>query len=308
MLIIYIAFLILTIFLAAKAEEKANVVVKECGKGAIKGIFQIDESNSGMKFLFLKDIDIIIKSVKRLADNNKNRILEILKHAKCAFRVFYAFSIVHILVCGYLALKVYTDREKWNSDVMAIRIAIIFMDVLMCYCLYLTPYFEFKRQKRLAQIGPDLFELVNSFCEYFVKMILKVGAIIIEFSVSFFAIDLLIRWMRGNNFIDDFITVLLILLIYQYILLKLIARGIFVCFKGVSKNGFIQRKLVTVKTYFDDVTTEKIYIRLKSTTFICFIVVNAMAYSLEKASHPLYSALGILFLLDTYIAERFNKK
>ena len=66
-------------------------------------------------------------------------------------------------------------------------------------------------------------------------------------------------------------------------------------------------KLKILKEYRCNNLKFKIYKRLKSNTFLGAIFIYAVAIGNFDDSNPLYEALGVLFLLDTYIEQRFDR-
>lgn len=60
-------------------------------------------------------------------------------------------------------------------------------------------------------------------------------------------------------------------------------------------------KMKCLKKYSD---SKLIYLMLKNSTYLSMVVIYAMALNMNKSEIPLIEAMSVLFLIDTFFAQK----
>ena len=90
---------------------------------------------------------------------------------------------------------------------------------------------------------------------------------------------------------------LLILMLYQYMLLKLVSNIV----KWIII--FITKKIHKLQCFEKYVKGEIMYLILKNCTYLSMVFVYAVSVGMDKSGTPLAGAIGVLFLVDTFFAQ-----
>lgn len=172
----------------------------------------------------------------------------------------------------------------------------------------LTPILIFFHWKKLSNLGYITWKFLLDMLEIIVEWFKQIIKYICEIMVSFFPMYvyiilvnkiLLCAQIKLTFWID-----LLILMLYQYMLLKLFSNII----KWIIM--FITKKIHKLQCFEKYVKGEIIYLIFKNCTYLSMVFVYAAAVGRDKSGMPLAAAIGVLSLVDTFLLrkKRYKKK
>lgn len=236
--------------------------------------------------------------VKRFIDE----VLEAYQKLLLAFFIYVIFWILYLAGIVVRIVWLFNNHYKLlEPQEHGCVMGSILMSILILYWLLLTPIFEFFHWKKLSNLGYITWKFLQDMLEKIVDWFKQIFKYVCEFMVSFFP-------MYGYIFLVKKILVivqveitfwiaLLILMVYQYMVVKL-----FSCILQriimIMTNKF--HKLQGIAKYAKD---EIMYLLLKNCTYLSMVLVYAVAVDLEQSGTPLAAAMGVLFLIDTFLAQ-----
>lgn len=221
---------------------------------------------------------------------------EIEKKYKRYWRIFcflLVLAIVHVTVWIWMLCNIFSNINNID-DMLAVRSAFVIVEIVLFYNIYLTPLFEMLKLPKLAAYGPKMWDAMQYFCD----KTTRVMGVVFEFLISMAILVLFLKFFKYLGIDDSFWLLLIFFLVYQYVILRILAK---VLKRIVFRISFFEK-------YRDEKFEKNMYMHLKSTTFIGVILVNAIALGNNQGDKTVWKAIGIVFLLDTYIEQRFTKK
>ena len=175
------------------------------------------------------------------------------------------------------------------------------MSILILYWFLLTPIFDFFHWKKLSELGYITWKFLQDKSNIIVECFKQIVKYICELLVSFFPMCgyiILVKKILVLAQIDlTFWLALLILMLYQYMLLKLVSNIV----KWIII--FITKKIHKLQCFEKYVKGEIMYLILKNCTYLSMVFVYAVSVGMDKSGTPLAGAIGVLFLVDTFFAQ-----
>lgn len=177
----------------------------------------------------------------------------------------------------------------------------ILMSIFMLYWFLLTPVFEFfhgyKPGKLKYHVWTYLQFITTKMKTQFIQIVKYCHEILFSFLSLFTYIALskiLLIFMEVEM---TFWIALLLLILYQYMILKLFSRVLQAIIKLTIKK---LNHLHFLEKYTKN---QVLYLHLKNCTYLSMVLVYAAATDSDKTATPIVAAIGVLFLIDTFFAQ-----
>lgn len=189
-----------------------------------------------------------------------------------------------------------------NDSEFGCVIASVLMSILTVYWLLLTPLFKILHFNKMANFGYKTWRLLQDGASKILLYFQIAVKYIVELVMSLFLLTCYINFFKYlYKSIDlkfEFWLALVTLILYQYMVLKIFSAIISKCF------GFFMKKCKKIDAFVKKYTSNDIlYASMKNCTYLSMILIYAMALKLDKSSTPIVSAIGVLFLLDTFLEK-----
>lgn len=259
-------------------------------------------SFKGIKDFFPKRIRQELESDSSIVKKFIDEVLEAYQKLLLAFCVYILFWILYFT--GIVVRIVWLFNNHYallDPQEHGCLIGSVLMSILILYWFLLTPIFDFFHWKKLSNLGYITWKFLLDMLEIIVEWFKQIIKYICEIMVSFFPMYiyiilvnkiLLCAQIKLTFWID-----LLILMLYQYMLLKLFSNII----KWIIM--FITKKIHKLQCFEKYVKGEIIYLIFKNCTYLSMVFVYAVAVGRDKSGMPLAAAIGVLFLVDTFFAQ-----
>ena len=259
-------------------------------------------SFKGIKDFFPKRIRQELESDSSIVKKFIAEVLEAYQKLLLAFCVYILFWILYFT--GIVVRIVWLFNNHYallDPQEHGCLIGSVLMSILILYWFLLTPIFDFFHWKKLSNLGYITWKFLLDMLEIIVEWFKQIIKYICEIMVSFFPMYvyiilvnkiLLCAQIKLTFWID-----LLILMLYQYMLLKLFSNII----KWIIM--FITKKIHKLQCFEKYVKGEIIYLIFKNCTYLSMVFVYAVAVGRDKSGMPLAAAIGVLFLVDTFFAQ-----
>lgn len=259
-------------------------------------------SFKGIKDFFPKRIRQELESDSSIVKRFIDEVLEAYQKLLLAFCVYILFWILYFT--GIVVKIVWLFNNHYallDPQEHGCLIGSVLMSILILYWFLLTPIFDFFHWKKLSNLGYITWKFLLDMLEIIVEWFKQIIKYICEIMVSFFPMYvyiilvnkiLLCAQIKLTFWID-----LLILMLYQYMLLKLFSNII----KWIIM--FITKKIHKLQCFEKYVKGEIIYLIFKNCTYLSMVFVYAVAVGRDKSGMPLAAAIGVLFLVDTFFAQ-----
>lgn len=259
-------------------------------------------SFKGIKDFFPKRIRQELESDSSIVKRFIDEVLEAYQKLLLAFCVYILFWILYFT--GIVVRIVWLFNNHYallDPQEHGCLIGSVLMSILILYWFLLTPIFDFFHWKKLSNLGYITWKFLLDMLEIIVEWFKQIIKYICEIMVSFFPMYvyiilvnkiLLCAQIKLTFWID-----LLILMLYQYMLLKLFSNII----KWIIM--FITKKIHKLQCFEKYVKGEIIYLIFKNCTYLSMVFVYAVAVGRDKSVMPLAAAIGVLFLVDTFFAQ-----
>ena len=228
-----------------------------------------------------------------------NEIIKAYTKVLFAMGIYITFWILYLIGIIIRIIWLFNDHYNGKSpEEYGCIIGSIIMSALMVYWLLLMPIFEFFHLRKSYELGYTIW----IFFQYALnEWIIPVFKYSMEFIVSFLVLygyTLLVKkFLQYFYFEMTFIIALTTLMLYQYGILKALSQILKVILQKISLRF---EGCENIKKYIKD---NIIYLILKNTTYLSMVVIYAIAVYLDKAEVPMASAIGVLFLIDTFFAQ-----
>lgn len=259
-------------------------------------------SFKGIKDFFPKRIRQELESDSSIVKRFIDEVLEAYQKLLLAFCVYILFWILYFT--GIVVRIVWLFNNHYallDPQEHGCLIGSVLMSILILYWFLLTPIFDFFHWKKLSNLRYITWKFLLDMLEIIVEWFKQIIKYICEIMVSFFPMYvyiilvnkiLLCAQIKLTFWID-----LLILMLYQYMLLKLFSNII----KWIIM--FITKKIHKLQCFEKYVKGEIIYLIFKNCTYLSMVFVYAVAVGRDKSGMPLAAAIGVLFLVDTFFAQ-----
>lgn len=259
-------------------------------------------SFKGIKDFFPKRIRQELESDSSIVKRFIDEVLEAYQMLLLAFCVYILFWILYFTGIVVRIVWLFNNHyELLDPQEHGCLIGSVLMSILILYWFLLTPIFDFFHWKKLSNLGYITWKFLLDMLEIIVEWFKQIIKYICEIMVSFFPMYvyiilvnkiLLCAQIKLTFWID-----LLILMLYQYMLLKLFSNII----KWIIM--FITKKIHKLQCFEKYVKGEIIYLIFKNCTYLSMVFVYAAAVGRDKSGMPLAAAIGVLFLVDTFFAQ-----
>ena len=259
-------------------------------------------SFKGIKDFFPKRIRQELESDSSIVKRFIDEVLEAYQKLLLAFCVYILFWILYFT--GIVVRIVWLFNNHYallDPQEHGCVIGSVLMSILILYWFLLTPIFDFFHWKKLSNLGYITWKFLQDKLEIIVEWFKQIIKYICEIMVSFFPmygyIILVNKILLSAQIKLTFWIDLLILMLYQYMLLKLFSNII----KWIIM--FITKKIHKLQCFEKYVKGEIIYLIFKNCTYLSMVFVYAVAVGRDKSGMPLAAAIGVLFLVDTFFAQ-----
>ena len=259
-------------------------------------------SFKGIKDFFPKRIRQELESDSSIVKIFIDEVLEAYQKLLLAFCVYILFWILYFT--GIVVRIVWLFNNHYallDPQEHGCVIGSVSMSILILYWFLLTPIFDFFHWKKLSNLGYITWKFLQDKLEIIVEWFKQIIKYICEIMVSFFPmygyIILVNKILLSAQIKLTFWIDLLILMLYQYMLLKLFSNII----KWIIM--FITKKIHKLQCFEKYVKGEIIYLIFKNCTYLSMVFVYAVAVGRDKSGMPLAAAIGVLFLVDTFFAQ-----
>ncbi len=236
--------------------------------------------------------------LKRFIDE----VLEAYQKLLLASFIYVIFWILYLVGIVVRVVWLFNNHyELLEPQELGCVMGSILMSILVLYWLLLTPIFEFFHWKKLSDLGYITWKFLQDMTEKIVDWFKQISKYICEFMVSFFPMYGYIFLVKKIFAIIQveitFWIALLILMVYQYMGVKL--------FSCILQKiiMFMTKKISKLQGVEKYAKGEIMYLLLKNCTYLSMVFVYAVAVDSEQSSTPLAAALGVLFLIDTFLAQ-----
>ena len=259
-------------------------------------------SFKGIKDFFPKNIRRELESDSSIVKRFIDEVLKAYQKLLLAFYIYVLFWILYLT--GIVVRIVWLFNNHYallEPQEYGCVIASILMSILILYWFLLTPIFDFFHWKKLSELGYITWKFLQDMSNIIVEWFKQIIKYICELIVSFFPMYgyiILVKKILVFAQIDlTFWLALLILMLYQYMLLKLVSNIV----KWIII--FITKKIHKLQCFEKYVKGEIMYLILKNCTYLSMVFVYAVSVGMDKSGTPLAGAIGVLFLVDTFFAQ-----
>ena len=259
-------------------------------------------SFKGIKDFFPKRIRQELESDSSIVKRFIDEVLEAYQKLLLAFCVYILFWILYFT--GIVVRIVWLFNNHYallDPQEHGCLIGSVLMSILILYWFLLTPIFDFFHWKKLSNLGyitwKFLLDMLEIIVEWFKQIIKYICEIMVSFFPMYVYIILINTILLYAQITLTFWIDLLILMLYQYMLLKLFSNII----KWIIM--FITKKIHKLQCFEKYVKGEIIYLIFKNCTYLSMVFVYAVAVGRDKSGMPLAAAIGVLFLVDTFFAQ-----
>ncbi|MDY4838515.1 MAG: hypothetical protein SO160_03090 [Lachnospiraceae bacterium] len=259
-------------------------------------------SFKGIKDFFPKRIRQELESDSSIVKRFIDEVLEAYQKLLFAFCVYILFWILYFT--GIVVRIVWLFNNHYallDPQEHGCVIGSVLMSILILYWFLLTPIFDFFHWKKLSNLGyitwKFLLDMLEIIVEWFKQIIKYICEIMVSFFPMYVYIILVNKILLSAQIKLTFWIDLLILMLYQYMLLKLFSNII----KWIIM--FITKKIHKLQCFEKYVKGEIIYLIFKNCTYLSMVFVYAVAVGRDKSGMPLAAAIGVLFLVDTFFAQ-----
>ena len=256
-----------------------------------------------LKDILPKQVEAKLKKNAKIVDSLRRKVIKKYKRCFCAFLIYYFFGVVYITGIIVAIFLMYNGFfAKTNSVEFGMIIGCVPMCILVAYWFFLMPIFKYFKLKIMEDIGYILWsflrKLTNKIVDYLKSAITYlVGLVISCFTLYYYTY--LVKLMFDNFKIGmNLWLVLIAFMLYQYMILHILACVVFVVMKWLTKKMSIINKYI--EKYCD---IEVLYGLIKNGTYLSMVIVYAIALEADKANTPIAAAIGILFLFDSFVMQ-----
>jgi hypothetical protein len=258
-------------------------------------------------------------------DIKKESIDEVMKACKCLFYTSICYLLVGILyqICTvYLFMHPFYTYSDFGVYKLSYTVTIFIMQEFLFFWLFLTPIFQalgWHIAVRLGNVSWDSSQkTLEKVIDYAYKVLRYFFGMLFTFALLklyFFIIEKVCLSPQENPFFLN----LMLLMLYQYVILKLLIVLLKLLIIGILK--FIIRPLKKILLgmrkkikllqqlkqwllqYFEKYSKDEIlYLTLKNYTYLSMVLLYTLGL-VQYADSPLVMAIGTLFLIDVFLVQ-----
>ena len=265
-------------------------------------------SFNGIKDFSPKKIRRELESDSSIEKKIIDETIKAYQNVLLAFCIYISFWILYLILIVVRIVWLCNHYRLLNPQEGGSVSASIVMSVLVSYWLFLTPIFELFNLNKLSNLGyitwKFLQDILDKCQKKFHSIIKYFCQILVSFILMYVYIFFVKKVLNSVQIKINFWNALIILMLYQYMILKLLSNIIIFIAIKINKIQYLER-------YADD---NILYLFLKNSTYLSMVLVYATAVDEGKAEAPFIAAIGILFLIDTFfdkekeIQEKIGKK
>lgn len=256
-----------------------------------------------LKDILPNQVEAKLKKNAKIVDSLRRKVIKKYKWCFCAFLIYFFCGVVYITgIIVAIVLMFIGFFAKTNSVEFGMIIGCVTMCILEAYWFFLMPIFRYFELKIMEDIGYILWsflrKLTNKIVDYLKNAIMYLVGLVISCFILYYY-TYLVKLMFDNFKIGmNLWLVLIAFMLYQYMILHILACVVFVVMKWLTKKMSIINKYI--EKYCD---IEVLYGLIKNGTYLSMVIVYAIALEADKANTPIAAAIGILFLFDSFVMQ-----
>lgn len=251
---------------------------------------------SNIKSFFPRNIGKCLDNDKKVAPkDSKNFILAYRKifRSVCFYGLFWILYLAYIGYRIYLiCIGRYAMLEPKNQGAI---IGSVVMSILISYWLLFVPIFEYFKLTKWAHLGYIIWDIIQKFIDKTTSLAELCFKYFFEIAISY---AMLYYYIIGVKLCLYYLEIsaslwvmLALLIIYQYIILRLISFLLYQLFRRI--------KFSELKKYKKNIILKIV----RNCTYLCMVIIYAYSVYKNVDSTPLPAATGILFLIDTFLEK-----
>lgn len=252
----------------------------------LKDLFPPEIKNKLEKNAELLEIDDAGKEIEIILDAYEPLFYSIMGYFVIIF-IYACFTLIKIA-----ALSTYVFYKSSGS---VQEVTIILCNVIVIYLLGVAPFLNNKMENRLSELIYDISEKFSLLSQSLLRFIFSFFILCIYFYVTPYIMPVKLGLP----------SVLLALVLYQYILLPLIVIGLKKFCRILKK--LLEYLLKHLKKEADLNFIEKsagiTYASFKNATYLSMVFIYFVAAAINKLDTVIPIAISILFLVDSYFVE-----
>lgn len=252
-----------------------------------------------VKYFSPKNIKQKLECDSSLEDINIEKLLGVYRKTLLIICIYGFCGVIYLVSIIVRVFRVFNNHYAMvEPRYLGVIIGSIIMSTLFFYWFFLTPIFEFFQLNKLVNLGYDLWD----FFQNMQKVFEKISKNFIKYFLNFFIAlySLYIYLMVVNELSQTRITfwiALMVLAGYQYGWIRFLSFIIQQILKFIIK---ITNKFDCLQKYTE---SKIIYLIFKNYTYLSMVFIFAMAADADKSDLPMVAAMGVLFLIDTFISQ-----
>lgn len=259
-------------------------------------------SFKGIKDFLPKKIRQELESDSSIVKRFIDEILKVYRKLLLALVVYLLFWIFYLAGIVIRIVRLFNNYyEILEPHERGCVVGSILISILILYWFLLIPVFEFLHWKKLSSFGYNIWNFIQDLLKKIEKWFKQILKYFCEIVISFFPMFGYITLARKILVIVQieltFWMALLMLILYQYMIVKIFAHII----KGIIM--FIIKKNNRLQGVEKYARGEMMYLILKNCTYLSMVLVYAVAVGMDNSEKPLAAAIGILFLIDTFFVQ-----
>ena len=274
---------------------KFNTIIKKRSSTRNKQL-----SLNRLKDFFPKNLERQLKNDHKIVNSHVTELINRYKQLLISLLCYVLFWLVYVT---FIVIRIFWIFRGYysslNSSEFGCVIGSVLMSILTVYWLLLIPLFKILHFNKMANFGYKIWRLLQENILLYFQIAVKYT---IELGISLFLLTYYIKIFKclykSINLEFEFWLALVTLILYQYMVLKIFSAIISKCFRF-----FVQKykKIgVFVKRY---TSNDMLYASMKNCTYLSMLLIYAMAVKVDKLSAPIVAAIGVLFLLDTFLEK-----
>lgn len=253
-----------------------------------------------LKDFFPKKIEHELRTDQKIVKVDAEVVISAYKKLFTTILIYIAFWVIYISFMLVRIIRAFNSYyEMLEPEKYGCVIGSILMSILVTYWLLLTPIFDFFHLKKLSTVGIVSWKCLQVVLKKFEEFLMSIFKYCLELFISFYLlyayILLFMNTLKSLQIYEiTFWMALVILMCYQYVVLRLVS--------GLLKKIILQlnKKFKRFLCFKKFTKGEIMYHIFKNCTYLSMVFVYAVAVETDKLETPMVSALGVLFLIDTF--------
>lgn len=250
-----------------------------------------------LRTLIPKKIESELRKNTQVNNDIINKVVNQYKkvfYSLCFYLVFWIGYIVYIILKFMSLINFENAGIQLTTEQLGAHWGTWLMNIMVMWILIINPICKsFGIMSRVIYAGEAAWKFINNMYDKLNKFLIKWIEKVIIFIFSFIVIYMVINiWYIILTYLGipvTFYTILPILLVYQYRIIKLLSKLLV----PIIKRIFRQRKIYNV------IIKEII----ENSTYLCLIGIYSYSIYVNKNNNSFPIAASILFLIDTYVKQ-----